>query len=146
MPVVHLRQLGQRVDGLALLAASQLRRAERAGQAGVALRVARQHDEVAAFRVGLAVLGLAQLEAELGAEHRGHPDLAGGLGEADDAVEAVVVGDGQRLETEPSGFLDELFGMRRTVEEAEVGVAVQLGVRHRTAPPLHLRLERLALA
>ena len=50
VPVVHLRELGQRVDRLALLATTQLRRAERARQPGVALRVAGQHHEVAGLR------------------------------------------------------------------------------------------------
>jgi hypothetical protein len=111
VPVVHLRELGQRVDRLALLATTQVRRTERARQTGVALRISGQYHEVLTFRVGFAVLRLAQVEAELGTEHRGHPDFASGFGEADHAVEAVVVGEAQRFETEPRGFLDELFGM-----------------------------------
>jgi len=40
-----------------------------------------------------------------------------------------VVGDGERGEPEPDRFLGQLFGVARTVEEREVRVAVQLGVR-----------------
>ena len=45
------------------------------------------------------------------------PQLAGGLGEADDAVEAVVIGEGERLEAEAGRLGDELLGMRRPVED-----------------------------
>ena len=69
-------------------------------------------------------------EGELGAEHGGQADRPGGLGEADHAVEAVVVGEGQRLQAEPGRLLGQLLGVGGAVEEAEVGVAVQLGVGH----------------
>jgi hypothetical protein len=46
------------------------------------------------------------------------------------AVEAVVVGEGERAEAEPGGDGRQFFGVRRAVEEREVGVAVQLGVVH----------------
>ena len=59
-------------------------------------------------------------ERQLGAEDRRHPQLAGGLGEADDAVEAVVIGEGERLEAEAGGLGDELLGVRRPVEERGV--------------------------
>ena len=75
--------------------------------------------------------GEAGRQRDLGAEHRRHPDGPGRLGEAHDAVEAVVVGEGQRLEAEPGGLGRQLLGVRRPVEEREVGVAVQLGVGHR---------------
>ena len=78
----------------------------------------------------------------------GSPTAAGRLGEADDPVEAVVIGDGQRLEAQPGGLGGQLLGVRRAVEEREVGVAVQLGVGHRAGPPSAVDvirgLERLA--
>jgi len=40
-----------------------------------------------------------------------------------------VVGEGQRFQTEPCRLLDQLLRVGGPVEEAEVGVAVQLGVR-----------------
>ena len=121
------------------------------GQQGVALRVAGQHHQMAAStepdsrgwpgpaeagsapRVGLArrQLGLGATQGELGPEDGGQAQRPGGLGEADHAVEAVVVGEGQGLEPQPGGLLDQLLGERGAVEEAEVGVAVQLGVGHR---------------
>ena len=51
------------------------------------------------------------VDGELGTEHRGQPHLPGGLGEADHAVEAVVVGEGQRFEPEPGRLLGQLLGM-----------------------------------
>ena len=84
---------------------------------------------------GLRTIGGVQVvsERELGAEDRRHAQLACGLGEADDAVEAVVIGEGEGLEAKPGRLGDQLFGMRSSVEEGEVGVAVQLGVGHRAA-------------
>ena len=100
-------------------------------------------------RVGLAerhplVVGEARGERDLGAEHGRHADRARRLGEAHHAVEPVVVGEGERLEAEPGGFGGELLGVRRAVEEREVGVAVQLGVGHRAGHARDGRLERLA--
>ena len=127
------------VDRLALLGASQLGGADGRRQAGVALRVARQHEQVAALRVGHAVLRLGEPERQLGAEHRGHAHRPGRLGEAHHAVEAVVVGDGQRLQPEAHRLLGQLLGVAGPVEEAEGGVAVQLGVGRGADPPLQRR-------
>ena len=49
-------------------------------------------------------------------------------GEPDDAVEALVVGDGQAGQAKLDRSLDELVGGRRPVEKREVRVAVELGV------------------
>ncbi len=59
---------------------------------------------------------------------------ADGLGRADEtdgAVEAVVVRDGQAGQPESDGPLDQLVRCRRTIEEREVGVAMEFGVRGR---------------
>ena len=68
------------------------------------------------------------VEGQLGPEHGGQAQGAGGLGEADHAVEAVVVGDGQGLEAQPGRLLGQGLGLRRAVEERERRVAVQFGV------------------
>jgi hypothetical protein len=70
-------------------------------------------------------------QRELGAEDRGQTHRLGCHCEADDPVEAVVVGDGERGEPQPGGFVDQLLGVAGTVEEREVGVTVQLRVPHR---------------
>jgi hypothetical protein len=92
------RPVDARVVGLALLPTGEVGVAERGGEAGVALGVAGQHQQVAALGVGLAVLRLGQVERQLGTEHCGQADRPGGLGEAHHPVEAVVVGEGQRVE------------------------------------------------
>src|SRR5207248_4982449 len=102
-----------------------------------------------ALWVGQAGLGARrEVEGELGPEDRGHAHGVGGLGEADDAVHAVVVGGGQGLEAETGCLLDQLLGVGCPVEEAEVGVAVELGVGHRprAADDSGRRLIRWAVA
>ena len=50
-------------------------------------------------------------------------------GEADRPVQAGMVGDGQPGQPQLDGPLDEVVGCGRPVEEREVGVAVEFGVR-----------------
>jgi hypothetical protein len=122
------------VDRFALLAAGELRGADLAGEAPVALRVAGEHQQMGALRVGDTALRGGQVQGELGAEHRRHADRPGRLGEAHRAVAAVVVGQRDRLQAEPARLLGQLLGVARAVEEAEVGVRVQLGVRRLPRP------------
>ena len=136
-PVTAVRA-GQRarvVDRAALLGTRQLGGADHGAQPGVAFRVAGQDQQVTAVRVGHAGLRGRQVQAELGAEHGAQADPLvtqprGGLRELRDTVHPVVVGEGERLEPEPGGLGDELTGRGRPVQEAERGMAVQLGPRH----------------
>jgi hypothetical protein len=125
---VDVRPVDAPVVGLSLLAPGQVPGTDDRGQPGVALGVAGQHQQVVAGGVGLAVLRAREVERQLGPEHGGHAHGPGRLGEADHAVEPVVVGDGQRLEAEAGGLLGQLLGVAGPVEEAEVRVAVQLGI------------------
>ena len=144
-PVTRLiSQRGERGARRPLLP-RQLRMADRAAEPRVAVGSRRQHEQMRALGVGDTVLRRRRPERELGAEHRGHADLASGFREAHHAVEAVVVGQRERVEPEPRGFLRELFGMARTVEEAEVRVAVQLRVRHCVGAPLEGRRRLVGL-
>ena len=126
--------------------------AHRAGEPGVALRPVGEQQQMVAVGIGRvavghppgvhlrARLGLVEHhlllggeaggQGDLGAEHRRQPDGAGRLGEADDPVEAVVIGEGEGVQAQPGGLGGQLLGMRRAVEEREVGVAVELGVGH----------------
>ena len=145
----------------------QVAEAQRAGQPGVALRPVGQQQQVRAvgirgvrighpaggdlgervrFRTRRPRRGLESgRERDLGTEHRRQPDRPGRLGEADDAVEAVVVGDGEGVEPEPGSLGGQLLGVRGPVEEGEVGVAVELGVGHVALAAMDAaRLERLA--
>ena len=67
-------------------------------------------------------------ELHLDPDDRPQAGLLGRGGESDDAVETLVVGDGEAAEAKLEGPLDEVLDRRRTVEEREVGVAVELGV------------------
>ena len=124
-----LAQLVEVVDRAALLVTAQVGVGHRRGEPVVALDPARQHQQVAALGVGHAVLRTGQAEGELGAEDGRQVVRRRGLGQHRGAVEAVVVGDRERVQAEAHGLLDELGGGARAVEEAEVAVAVQLGVR-----------------
>jgi hypothetical protein len=77
-------------------------------------------------------------QGELGAEDGGEGEGPGGFGEAHDAVHAVVVGEGQGLQAEPDRLLDQLLGVGAAVQEAGVGMAMELRIgdlgRSRTAP------------
>lgn len=68
---------------------------------------------------------------ELGTEHRLHVKLPGRLGEADDSVQAIVIGQCDGPQVQPGGLLDELLRRARPVEEAVGRVRVQFGVGHR---------------
>ena len=59
------------------------------------------------------------------------PDGLGRADEADRAVQAVVVRDGQPGQPQLDGPLDQVVRCRRAIEEREVGVAVEFGVRGR---------------
>ncbi len=116
--------------GAPLFPAGQMRHREGSAQAGIAGGIPGQDQEMGTLRVGHPVLRAGQPQGQLGAEHRRQPYRPGRLGEADHAVHAVVVGDGQSLQAQPGRLLDQLLGMGCPVQEAEVGVAVQLGVGH----------------
>jgi hypothetical protein len=129
-------ELVEVVERAPLLVAGQLAAREGGREPVISALLAREHHEVRALGVGDAVLRRAQAEGELGAEDGRDGcrvvDLrrARGLGEAHDAVETVVVGEGQSVQAEPVGLLDEVLGGGGAVEEAEVGVGVQLGIGH----------------
>ena len=134
VPVRLRGELVEVVDRPPLLGPLQLRVRDGAGEPVIALLAPGEHEQVRADRVGLAVLRLRQLERELGAEHGLQLQRLGGLGEAHDAVEAVVVGDREGVQAEPLRLFGHLFGRGRPVEERERRVRVQLGVRDRPRP------------
>ena len=126
------------------LLSCHLPRADRACESRVPYRSLRQHDEVHSRRIrSLVALAAGRdtrpaaarllhslIKGELDAEHRRQADVLCRAREAHDAVEAVVIGDGQRGEPQARGLVDQLLGMAGPVEEREVRVAVQLGVGH----------------
>ncbi len=68
-------------------------------------------------------------QLDLDADDRVEPGRLGGAGEPDRAVEAVVVGDGQPGQPQLDGPFDQIVRCRGAIEEREVGVAVEFGVR-----------------
>ncbi len=133
MPTVSLGQVVEGDDRLALLATGQVGLGDDPAETGVALGIPGQHDQVGAVGVRHPGTGPRRPrpgDGELGAEDRGEPEGPGGLGEADHAVEAVVVGQGQCGQAEPDRLGGQLLGMAGAVEEGEVGVGVQFGVGH----------------
>ena len=93
-----------------LLGPLQLGAGEGGGEPVIPLLAPGEHEQVGAHRVGFPVLRLRQLKGELGSEHGLQTQLLGGFGEADDAVETVVIGDCERVEPEPLGLLGEILG------------------------------------
>ena len=144
------------------LAPRQLALPNGARQQCVAAGIAGQHQQVDAVGVGHAgALGIfpaapaglcrggcLRRQGEFGAEDRREPQRPGRLGEADDAVEAVVIADGQRFEPQADRLGGQFLGVGGPVEEGEVGVAVQFRVADRApAPPEIVRRPvRLPLA
>ena len=107
------------VDWPALLAPGELGVGEGAGEPVIPLLAAGEHEQVGSDGVGFTVLRRGQLERQFRPEHRLQPEPFGGLGEADDAVEAVVVGDREGMQPLPLRLLGELLGRRGAVEERE---------------------------
>ena len=117
------------------LAAAQLRRRDRAREVRVAVAVLGEQDDA---RLTIALRGVEgaralgpqfrRIERELDADDRAQRRGARRLREADRAVQPVAVGQRERVEPELECPCHELFGMRRAVEKAEVGPAVELGI------------------
>ena len=122
------------IDGTPFAAAAPVGDADGAAQVGVTLRVASQHEQMPARRIGGAhprrdhALGLRlrnrHIQRKLGTEDRRHAVRFGGLGEPHDAVHAVVIGERHRVETEVDRLLDHLLRRARAVEETERRVGV----------------------
>ena len=92
--------------------------------------------------------GLSAIEGDFRPENRGQIKGPGRLGEPNDPVEPVVVGQRQCFQAEPIGFFGQLLGVAGTIEEAEVRMAVKFGVRRDVCAPALAgdRLIRLAFS
>ncbi len=132
LPGRGLGQLRRSVAGRPLRPRGQVRVGDRRRQGAVPVRTACEHEQVGGPRVGNGrrrvedAVGVRQVQ--LGTEDRRQPDLARSLGEADDAVQPVVVGQGERAQPEALGLVREVLGLAGAVEKAERRVCVQLGV------------------
>ena len=124
-----LGELVEIVGGLAFLVSGELRLGDGTREPVIALLTTSEYDQMVALGIGDAVLWLAQSERQLCAEDRTQSVSFGYLCHPDDAVEPVVVGHCQGMQPQAYGLFGKCLGRARTVEETEVGVAVQLGVR-----------------
>ena len=98
-------------------------------QAGIADGAPGQHHQVVPLRGRPRRPGPGQAQGDLGPEDGGHAAGPGRLGETDSPVHAVMVGDGQRRQLQPGRLFHQFVGVRGPVQEAEIAMAVQLGVR-----------------
>ncbi len=73
-------------------------------------------------------------QLDLHADDGMDPDRLGRRDEPDRAVQALVIRDPERLDAELRRTFDEVVGGRRSVEERELGVAVELGVPRQCWP------------
>ena len=126
-------QIGDRAAWL-VLRSVQLRQTDGTSETRVSRRTIGEHDELS-FTFGV-------LHDEFGAEHRRQADIACRFGESHDAVQPIAIGESQSGEIESIGFGHQFIGVGCPVQEREVGVTVQLGVRHTGTNPRHRRRPR----
>ena len=110
-------QVVEVVDRPTLLAAVQLGPADLHGQPAVTLLPAGQHQQVFADRVGDPQLRFRQAEGQFGAVQGAQAGVLRRLGEPDHAVEAVVVGERQRVQAERQRLGDQRLRRGRAVQE-----------------------------
>ena len=110
VPAGPVGEVMQVVHRAPLLTPRQLRVRDGGGESVVALLAAREHQQVRAVRIGFAVLRTGQSQRQLGPEDGLQLQVLGRLGEADDAVEPVVVGDREGVQTEAFRLFDEVLG------------------------------------
>ena len=95
--------------GTPLLPSCEVRFAEPAGKARVALRIPGEHDEMGPWRVGDAGPGWRRAgQRDLRAEDGAHPELPGSLEETHHPVQPVMIGQGKCFELEPGRLGDKL--------------------------------------
>ena len=139
MAVVRRRQLGQGENRSPLFPAAEVGIGQHARKTGVPGGVTGDNDQVGAGGVRRSGTRSGRGQRNLGAEGDGEPARPGRLGEADDAIKAMVVCQGQGTKTEATRFGDQLLGITCAIEEAEARMSVQLRVRgltfNRTKPP-----------
>jgi hypothetical protein len=93
----------------------------------------------------LSVSRVFGVDRELAADDELEPQLLGLLVRADDAVEAVAIGDSDGVVAELGGALDEALGGGAGLEEGVVGAGAELDVveaRARDLRGARLSLER----
>ena len=108
----------------------QMSAGDGAGKSVVALRPSGENQEVIGVGVHRGGGRGALIEAEFGSDHSGKAEMTGSIGKPDHSVEAVMVGDRQRIQLQLGRLGNELFGLIGAVKKAESRVGVKLGVGH----------------
>jgi len=128
LPGRLLGEVLEAVVGGSLGPCRQVGLGDRTGQCPVAVRSTGQHQQMGGARVRDPRRWIQQAgrggQVQLGPEHRGQPDGACRLGEADHPVQPVVVGEGECGQVQPRRLGDELLRLAGTIEEAERGVGM----------------------
>ena len=118
--VVCLGQGVERVRRTTLLTPGELGTGDRRRKARVTLGIGGQHEEMRRLRIDRPGARLdttlrARRQRQLGTEDGRQSALPRRLGEADDPVTAVVIGEREGLETEPRCFDGEVLRVRGAV-------------------------------
>src|SRR5690606_2874060 len=121
VPLSARSEIVEVIDRPTLLAASQLRPGDGAGEAVIALHPSGEDEQMLSGGIGNTVLGCGQPQGQFGAEDglQLHTAGIGSLGEARGAVEAVMIGDRERSEAEPLRLSDQIFWRRCPVKKGE---------------------------
>ena len=117
------------VDARLVVVAVEVGVGQEPAEVPVADEVLREEDEVERLGVGLplAVAHRPAGDVRLDADDRPDPLGLRGLVEGDGAVEGAVVGQGERIEAQALGLVDEIADPAEAVEERELRVDVEVG-------------------
>jgi hypothetical protein len=116
------------VDAGLVVVALEVGVGDQAAEVLVALPVLGQQDEVEGLAVGLALLVAHAPPGDVGldADDRLHALGRDGLDERDGPVEGAVVGDGHGVEAELRALFGKLVDAPEPVQQAELGVEMQV--------------------
>ena len=144
LPVARLGDPLQRVVRQTLFAGGQVRHADGPGEPRIPARAAREHHQVGPARIGGAGgrvqhggsrLAVGRGQVQFRAKDAGQAHRAGGIREAHHPVQAVVIGQGHRGQSQAPGLGGHLLRLARSIQKAEGAVGVQFRIvdalRHR---------------
>ncbi len=116
------------VDPRLVVVAVEVGVGQKSAEVPVADEVLGQEDEVERLGVGLALAVAHGAAGDVGlhADDRLDPLGPGGLVEGDCAVEGPVVGQGEGVEAQPLGLVDEVADATEAVEEGELRVDMEV--------------------
>ena len=116
------------IDPGLVVVAVEVRVGDETAQVSIADQIRGQQDQVERLRVGLALLvgHRASRDVRLDADDRLDVPGLGRLVERDGAVQRAMVGDREAVEALHAGLIDEVRDPSEPVEQAELGVGVEM--------------------